>query len=1023
MSLNSQQLKAINTIEGPVLVVAGPGTGKTKILTERIAKILELTDANPENILCITYTETGASNMKKRLVDQIGPTGYKVRIATFHAFCNEIINERSDIFQKQKQLIQIDALTQKRILDKILHEFPLDTFSHAHLFRNNQKTFYAEPLARLIENLKKDGIIPTEAIAKMQTIIANAVQNPTLAKSGKNAGKPSAEYIKNLEKLEKFLEALTIYKLYDEALTLAGYYDYNDMILWVIDAFEKNENLLRDYQERYQYILVDEYQDTSGSQNKLLFLLGKDHPENKPNIFVVGDDDQSIFKFQGANVTNLLDFKNTFDAEVITVDINYRSTQRILDIAGSLIDNNNERLTKQIPNLEKKLKSGREVADQMAYVVELLDDESEILFVTEKIKELIQKGVDASKIAVLYRNHSHADKLIEFLLKNKIPINLQRGRNALDEPLINGFINLLRVVNAKFSPDYDAIFFKAISQPYFEINPIELYKLSIDLYKNKFQNKLEKVTTVYEKIIESIDLTLDFDIDKLSKIQKAVFQISQWKSLSQIYPAFLTIQTIAEESGFLKYIFGKNNSVSLEDLSSIQSIFDFVRDRNDINKTLNLAELLDDIDEMLEAGISIEERNLNTAKKGVNLMTVHSSKGLEFEIVFMIRTTEDVWKEKRNSTKISIPDEFLEFQKTADNLEELRRLFFVGITRAEQGIFFTSAKIYREGNTEKSTAPAPFLYEIDRTLIKQINVEELPTTTKDTVMLNLLPVKQIKVSDNEMLYLKSLIEGYRLSASDLKAYLKCPLEFKMTRLYKIPVGNYKGSLHMTLGLAIHAGLESSFKNHGDKLYLANTAFENYLKKQLLLKDDFEQLRNNGYEIITKFFESGENFHTTHIVEKFFGYETTQIIKTKNFDDIMIIGKIDRIDIVDASGPIALVKVVDYKTGSDKSLNHILAQTAEKDRSYIQQMVFYKLLCETSPIFYINNKKVKVQEAEFMFLKDGVKKVSFQFDDEMIQSVLDDIDSCISGIRSLDFHGSEQHPLCGECEWCSNNFNQ
>ncbi|RMD76885.1 ATP-dependent helicase [Candidatus Dojkabacteria bacterium] len=1020
--LNSQQIKAIDTIEGPVLVVAGPGTGKTKILTERVANILKKTDAYPDNILCITFTETAAVNMRRRLVQRIGPVGHRVHISTFHSFCNQIINERPAVFQKQKQLRQIDDLTQKRILDTILLKFPQDLLPHGHLFSNSDKTFYRPYLKTLIESLKKDAISPSDAIEKASKILEEARKNPIV--STRDQTKFTEKHNKELKKKEKFIEAMYVYKMYDDTLKAEGYYDYNDMILWVIEAFEKDEELLRDYQEKYQYILVDEYQDTSGSQNKLLFLLGKNHPENRPNIFVVGDDDQSIFRFQGANVWNLLEFQQKFNPEVITVDINYRSNQRILEIADNLINHNRERLTNHIPNIKKKLKSGRYVEDGGAHIVEVVDDETEVLFVVEKIKELIKQGTPPDEIAVLYRNHDHANQLIESLVKHKVPINLQRGRNALDEPLINGFVSLLRVVRAKYSPDFDSIFLKAISQPYFEIDPLEIFRISISTSKKDYDRKSQKTYTIYERLAQN-DPKLPLGFNESKRLREVIRKISEWRKFSYNNIAFLVAQKIAEESGFLKYVFEMNNSISLEDLSSVQSFFDFIKVRNILNKNMTLDNLVEDIDEMIESGLAIEERNLNTDKPGVNLMTIHSSKGLEFDVVFIIRTTSDVWKEKNVSNAISIPSEFLNYQRTyeGDDFEEIRRLFFVGITRAKKSIYFTYAKVYRDYEEEKSSVPAQFLFEVNTELLKKVEINEIPKITVETVKMSLQPVPRDEFKLQEEEFLRSLLRNYKLTPTDLNEYLKCPLNFKMNQIYKVPSINYKDSLYSILGTAVHKGLEKAFERGGNWLEVAKQEFENKLLDELLLKSDFEQLKKIGFDMIERFFDSGENFANTFVVEKFIGYDNSVLIQTENFKSIPICGKIDRIDLINVSGSTSLVKVIDYKASSKKSINAILGKTkSQNDKSLMRQMVFYKLLCENSPFFLIKGKKVKVLEAEFIFLKNSIDRVSFSITDEMVYETIQDIESAFSGIMDLDFNGSDKHPLCGDCEWCKTKKN-
>jgi DNA helicase-2/ATP-dependent DNA helicase PcrA len=357
--LNPEQLAAVNKMDGPVLVVAGPGTGKTQILAARIGKILTDTDARPNEILCLTYTDAGAVAMRKRLFDFIGPDAYRINIYTFHAFCNEVIQENLEYFGK----LNLESLSD--LESAMLFRELVDDFENDHLLKRFTGDIYydAPRLKSLFSTMKRENW--------NEEFIANAVKeylddlpnreefiykraNP---KAGIKIGDPKQKDIdKAAETMSKMLAAVGEYKRYDVKMKKLGRYDYDDMIIWVLKAFRENDEILRRYQERYQYILVDEFQDTSGSQNELLkFLLNY---WETPNVFVVGDDDQSIFKFQGANMKNILDFAGDYVNTLHTVVLkhNYRSNQHILDISRALINNNSERLTTQL-RLDKNLQA------------------------------------------------------------------------------------------------------------------------------------------------------------------------------------------------------------------------------------------------------------------------------------------------------------------------------------------------------------------------------------------------------------------------------------------------------------------------------------------------------------------------------------------------------------------------------------------------------------------------------------------------------------------------------------------
>src|ERR1700742_3054256 len=355
--LNPEQLAAVNQMDGPVLVVAGPGTGKTQILAARIGKILTDTDARPNEILCLTYTDAGAVAMRKRLFEFIGPDAYRINIYTFHAFCNEIIQENLEYFGKLN-LEPLSDLESAMLFRELIDDFPND---HV-LKRFTGEVYYDVPrLRELFSTMKKEDWNKDFINTAINEYLADIhlregfFYKRANATKGIKIGDPHHDKIeKARDAMAKLLGAVSEYENFDKKMKDRSRYDYDDMIMWVLKAFRENEEMLRRYQERYQYILVDEFQDTSGSQNELLkFLLNY---WDTPNVFVVGDDDQSIFKFQGANMKNILDFAADYSnaLKIVVLKHNYRSNQHILDISRVLIENNRERLTQQL-NLNKNI--------------------------------------------------------------------------------------------------------------------------------------------------------------------------------------------------------------------------------------------------------------------------------------------------------------------------------------------------------------------------------------------------------------------------------------------------------------------------------------------------------------------------------------------------------------------------------------------------------------------------------------------------------------------------------------------
>src|ERR1700761_2080682 len=404
--LNPEQLSAVEQMDGPVLVIAGPGTGKTQILAARIGKILLETDASAHEILCLTYTDAGAVAMRKRLFEFIGPDAYRVNIYTFHAFCNEIIQENLEYFGKLS-LEALSDLESAMLFRELVDEFPND-----HLLKRFTGEVYLEApnLKSLFSDMKKenwDEAAIQKAVREYLDDLPNRekyIYKRANSKTGVKVGDLKQKDIDKIhEQMKKLLSAVSEFQNFSKKMTDRSRYDYDDMITWVLKAFKENEELLRRYQERYQYILVDEFQDTSGSQNELLrFILNY---WDTPNVFVVGDDDQSIFKFQGANMKNILDFSSDYAPSLKTVVLkqNYRSNQHILDVSRALIEKNNERLTRQL-DLDKNLKSAHPRFDSLMIEPAIKEYENpgqELADVASQVKRLLDNGTEPGEIAVI----------------------------------------------------------------------------------------------------------------------------------------------------------------------------------------------------------------------------------------------------------------------------------------------------------------------------------------------------------------------------------------------------------------------------------------------------------------------------------------------------------------------------------------------------------------------------------------------------------------------------------------------
>ena len=536
--LNKQQLQAVNQIDGPVLVIAGPGTGKTQILAARIGKILLETDAEAHNILCLTYTDAGTIAMRKRLFDFIGPEAYRVHIHTFHSFCNDIIQENLDYFGKLN-LEAISDLERIELYRKLVHQFKEGN----PLKRYRGDVYYEiDRLMPLFSILKRENWTPEYVCEKADEyleMIDNAEEGSDLYKTfryvrkGKNnnAGDFKSGYIKEKESINLLKYAVKEFNNYQQIMRDANRYDFDDMIIWILKAFQADENFLLSYQERYQYFLIDEYQDTSGSQNELIRLL-IDFWE-KPNVFVVGDDDQSIFRFQGANVENIEQYCQWFPQNLakIMLQNNYRSTQSILDLSKNLIDFNTERI--QMDGLSKSLVASNSNYTTTSITPKIIEYETpiqEFASVTEQVYHLITiENVDPKEIAVIYKEHKSGEELAQYFQNREIPVSTKKRVNILTIPFAKKLINILRYIAAENDISYsgDELLFQILHYDFYDINPIDIAKLSVEVNRHNYSNK--ERTSIRRMLVEMNKHTSDlFEETSVQHMRRLSQDVEYW---------------------------------------------------------------------------------------------------------------------------------------------------------------------------------------------------------------------------------------------------------------------------------------------------------------------------------------------------------------------------------------------------------------------------------------------------------------------------------------------------------------
>jgi len=894
--LNHNQQIAVDCIEGPVLVLAGPGTGKTQILSARIANILLKTDCAANNILCLTYTDAGRIAMRKRLIKMIGSEASKVHIHTFHSFCKSVIDENKELFKLSAEWQPVDEIEEFEIINKIIQDLPSN-----HILKDftDQKTYDVGALKSFFGEIKKEAIdiealilgcdnfvkdlekiYATTSIEQIPELESIAIELGLVykRKSGNNkAGdikKKDTETL--LPRYKKTLAAAQLFHLYQNQLTAIKRYDFHDMINWVIDAFASNENLLQDYKENLLYFLVDEFQDTNGAQIRILELLTKDENIDEPNIFVVGDDDQSIYSFQGAQYNRIQHFIINFNIssdKVVVLDKNYRSAQEILDVSAALIENNQQNrvvadqsLKKYIgEGLTKKLKAEGEYA-QLQNAVQLQEYDTtlhqaagvvhEILKISE-LQKTTGKG-SLSDIAIIVHNHSNAEPLAKALQFQNIPFFYSKEVDILKEPLIEKVLDFLTffrnvTVHPHLAGNTDLLF-KIMHFDFLNIYWLDIQKFSIAFKEYQYGNNKAGQR---EAVLDWIDFLQNKHFLEAAKIENTAPIIALGGVIQKLFKALYnkTLQSFFEdllaETGIMSYILNHEEKIFL--IETVTVLFDFIKnittnwDSNTVLASLNQAItqldfVLNRISKMEKYGLRLRHKRLIGTEQGVHFLTAHGSKGLEYDYVFIFDVDKNKWEGKKpqNRSYVFPSNDYLQLpqfeevdsqtkeQEKEARIEEDRRLFFVAITRAKKQVFITySAREESDSNAEKSKyEPSAFVFEILNYLDELKADKKMPApqfnriTVTNEEQVKLLNHLQILLAPDQPLafemviqqYIDKRLQNYKLSVTDLGKYLKCPTTFYYEKILQVPAAR---SMSMGFGNVIHNSLEAFFKRAKD----------------------------------------------------------------------------------------------------------------------------------------------------------------------------------------------------------------
>lgn len=1005
--LNEQQKKAVDAIYWPVMVIAWPGTWKTQIIWLRAANIILKAWINPENILITTFTEAWVIAIRKRLVKFLWNEGYKIWVSTIHSFSQDVIKTFPEKFIEFKAWTAIDDVDSleilKNITDKLIKDKEIE-----NLTTDYDAYFYLRDIKSRISNLKQEWINITQLKLSINRQAEEYIEE--LAEIKPTLKKYETTKLSGEKHIKKLNELVIFFDEYNKYLREKSLYDFNDMINFVLEKFEWDNELRAYYAEKYQFIMLDEYQDTNNAQNKIIDLILSVW-DNEANIMVVWDDDQSIYRFQGANIENMLDFSTKYtNTNFIVIENNYRSNQQILNTAITLIENNNERLSNKITSINKKLISSWVLKDSLN-IPTLFKANSKLeeqTYVINSIKELINSWEKKEEISIIVRGNSEVEEWSNLLSQNWIEAESKLKTNILNSNYIKYIINYLELIFNPYASENDLV--EILRSDITWLNQIDIFKINRDLYIKNYTKKYK--LSIMDFLLE-LDIRNEINEIKLNNPEQLIdFRdnlIKFWTNAVDLsFVEFFWV--FIEKTNILEYI---ETNGTFDDLEDIFTLFNKIKEWNNSDKNFNIEKLINKVELYNTYNYPIARQILKEKKEWIQILTAHSSKGLEFNTVFIPWLYTWNWESKRIVNKLRLPNkiagEWLQ-DSNFEQIEEDRRLFFVAITRARNNLFFS----YPAWNWTKPLLESQFIQEISwkfNEISIWIHNNEIKTVVENTIKNSL-----IKYTSLELDYIINFLETYKLSPSDLNVFLEDPMQFLNRVVFKYPFTDNKFTIfwkvyHRTLEL-----FYLKYKNEEklpEKSYLTST-FKILLQKEILTPVEYDELFKKGIAGLEWYYELYSWKAEIPLVLEY-SFRRKNLI----FEWVPITWTIDKIkknwttsiDIKNQKWQLAFFKdkvnLIDYKTGSIKSVWQIkwtdrYWNKKEWEWKYFRQLMFYKLLCEVD--FEFNSKfEVWNLALDFVEWKEwNYKLVEIEYSDEEYEFFKSELKEAWSKINNPDF---------------------
>lgn len=1001
---NSKQQQAIDILNGQVMLLAGPGTGKTFTVIHRIEKMLA-DGVEPSSILCLTFSDAAASEMRQRLIKKMGVVASAVDIYTYHSFCNDLIKTYPDKFEMTSGVKLITDAEKISIMKECIDDANLEFFVPSRADRY----FFTKNFISYVEKLKTQRVSKDEYMACIDT-------NPMLMprykeleseiyereQAGNTKNKTRYNELEKIKtNIEKAKELWTLFELYSAKMINKNLIDFSDMINLVLTSFEEDSQFLSEVSNKYKYFLVDEYQDTNDLQNQIIFNLLDGNDEK--NIFVVGDDDQIIYGFQGAKSDNIENFLTKYpNTTVICLEENNRSTQTILDFSNLIVNQDKNRLEnnlyfKEKYNISKKLTAKNPkiiVKDKKIKRIQFGEILQEFNYIVDDIKTLIESDfapktdedkIDYSQIAIISKKRAELQTFAELLKSKNIPFQIDEGKSifAIRSTILIYFY--IKAMN-NYLTSSDKLFGLLLSEP---------FKIDQQDY-----NKILEEKRLWKKDESSDFITLMRNLngwknpEKITKFLETFDYLQDYASSNNLRN---TVVEIINRTGLLTYFYksGKNRS---ENLAGIRKIISESTDFQNSDSTKNLSDFVKYLDDCFENEIDINLDKDSVVQNAVQLMTYHGSKGREFEYVYLPNLISSNWEDFRMPGEYKLITEDVPDKDAAQAKKdsELLKLLFVGITRAKHTLTISFA----DSNNGKAQQITKYLeptanYDFDSEQF-ECSADDLTTEFYRSVSSD--------VFDNQKAFKNEIEERVKsvvLSPSRLNDYLSCPRKFFYVKVLGIDVeeadwdgANFGTLIHSLLERAVKVAKESAYPTLEEilekfRLGMDGMKFSSEAKKEKYFKQG-QKLLINYYP----YFSQIPISRITDIEFSFYGVDV---------DGDFITGKIDRIE-KNSDGTFELY---DYKTGNYSSEKKIAPN--EEKQNYFNQLCFYKYAYEK----LTGNKVSKVG---IIYVENHEKSVDKYLTDDDMKYIETLIKDTYQNIKALKFNPikEDKQGVCKNC---------